>query len=134
MNFAMKSKTGVVLSLLVFIQSVRAIDPLPPELENAPLAQQAAYWNRMAREGNEEKLAAGKQRWERRQILKSSLTRSAVQLADSRRQEYQQRSEVSSAAAASSTAEGFSWSMLLLLLSGGGLVGWYVYTRKRDAV
>ena len=51
----------------------RAIDPLPPEIESAPLAVRSAYRDRMARESLEEKIAVGARRYEQRMEVKANI-------------------------------------------------------------
>ena len=60
---------------------VRAIDPLPPELQNAPLEKKAEWWQRYSRDGAELRQKVAQQRWEvgqaqRRDILAAMSSRS----------------------------------------------------------
>lgn len=63
----------LVLALLVLVPSVQAVDPLPPELENAPLKEQAAWRERMGRESMSERRQVAERRHEQRLALKSTI-------------------------------------------------------------
>lgn len=53
-----------------------AIDPLPPELEHAPLAAQSAWRERMSRESKSDKEQMARQRHEQRMSYKTALSAS----------------------------------------------------------
>ncbi len=68
-----------VLAASVLVSSAfwcAAIDPLPPELEHAPLAAQAAWRERMGRESMSDKEKMAQQRHEQRMSYKAELSAS----------------------------------------------------------
>lgn len=59
--------------LMILASPIMAVDPLPPELENAPLKAQAAWRERMGRESQQEKQQVAQQRFDQRMIFKQGL-------------------------------------------------------------
>lgn len=70
-------KTSLPLSasliLLTGILSVKAIDPLPPELDSAPLDKQAEYWQRTSRESGELRTKVAQERYDANLVYKRAL-------------------------------------------------------------
>jgi len=59
--------------LVMLAAPARAVDPLPPELENAPLKTQAAWREKMGRESQEEKTQVAQKRFDDRMVFKQGL-------------------------------------------------------------
>lgn len=59
--------------LMMLAARARAVDPLPPELENAPLKAQAAWREKMGRESQEERTQAAQKRFDERMVFKQGL-------------------------------------------------------------
>lgn len=64
--------TLLVVTVPVVVPPAKAVDPLPPELENAPLKAQAAWRERMGRESMSERKQVAERRHEQRLALKST--------------------------------------------------------------
>ena len=89
-----KSKLRLVLAagfILAFSPCLRAIDPLPAELENAPLEVQAAYRDKVARESEAQKLEVGRQRYAQKMAFKQALADNIQAEAATRLAAYQQQ-------------------------------------------
>ena len=77
MKTSCKSVSRLVLVagfILAFSPCLRAIDPLPAELENAPLELQAAYRDKVARESEAQKLQVGRERHAQKMAFKQALS------------------------------------------------------------
>jgi hypothetical protein len=61
------------VGLMLIATRVAAIDPLPLELENAPLDVQAAWRDQMGRESERQKLQMGKEHYDKRLAFKQAL-------------------------------------------------------------
>lgn len=59
--------------LMIFASPIMAVDPLPPELENAPLKAQTAWREKMGRESQQEKAQVAQQRFDQRMVFKQGL-------------------------------------------------------------
>ena len=59
--------------LMILASPIMAVDPLPLELENAPLKAQAAWRERMGRESQQEKQVVAQQRFDQRMVFKQGL-------------------------------------------------------------
>lgn len=59
--------------LMLLASPIMAVDPLPLELENAPLQAQAAWRERMGRESQQEKAQVAQQRFDQRMVFKQGL-------------------------------------------------------------
>ena len=59
--------------LTILASPIMAVDPLPLELENAPLKDQAAWRERMGRESQQEKEQVAQQRFDQRMVFKQGL-------------------------------------------------------------
>jgi hypothetical protein len=53
-----------LLALGPGVYSSRAVDPLPPELENAPLKKQEEYWQRTSKESAVQRAKVAEQRYQ----------------------------------------------------------------------
>ncbi|MBI3414478.1 MAG: hypothetical protein HY043_04020 [Verrucomicrobia bacterium] len=67
------SAVGIFALALSLAAPLFAIDPLPAEIEKAPLEAQKIYRERLAREGLEEKTAVGKRRHDERMRFQEKL-------------------------------------------------------------
>ena len=59
--------------LMIFASPIMAVDPLPLELENAPLKAQTAWREKMGRESQQEKAQVAQQRFDQRLVFKQGL-------------------------------------------------------------
>lgn len=73
--------------LLLFAFRVAAVDPLPPELERASPAAQAAWWDKMGRDSERDKIEVGKKRYEQRLAFKQTMMSHLQADAQARRDE-----------------------------------------------
>jgi hypothetical protein len=64
---------GLSVLALSGVPRVSAIDPLPPELEKAPLEKQVEWWQRYSRDGGELRHKVAMQRWAEGQARKKEL-------------------------------------------------------------
>ncbi|MBM3845700.1 MAG: hypothetical protein FJ405_05360 [Verrucomicrobia bacterium] len=126
----------ILLVGMMGVTPVNAVDPLPPELENAPLEKQAEYWQRTSKESEREKLRVGQARYERAVQYKHELQQ---QMYD-RTLQVQARIQGGSPEVSSATSpetegsEPSSWPMILLIGSviAGGF--WLVTHQMKQAV
>src|SRR5258706_11398880 len=77
----------------LFAGRLQAIDPLPPEIEAAPLSVQIAYRNKLALEGERQRWAAAVQRYEQKQAFQKALVENICADAAARRESFQQQFE-----------------------------------------
>ena len=74
-SFSLVAGTWVLIPaiLMILTSPIMAVDPLPLELENAPLKAQAAWRERMGRESQQEKEQVAQQRFNQRMAFKQGL-------------------------------------------------------------
>jgi hypothetical protein len=120
-------------SVLMTAATCQAIDPLPPELENAPLEKKAAYWQKTSREGGELRHKVAMQRWEQALARKQAALERLEERASAVRAEvalstgaatHEQQAEAQAVAGppdAEDSSTGLYW-MLGAMLVGGAFV------------
>ena len=81
------TQARVALILLLFVLRSAAVDPLPPELENASPAAQAAWWDKLGRDSQRDKIEVGQKRFDQRLAFKQSLMTHVQADAKARRDE-----------------------------------------------
>ncbi|MCB2154494.1 hypothetical protein KQI84_06380 [bacterium] len=81
----------LLVSMLALLAApIMAVDPLPEEIENAPLDVREAYINQQAEESLQRKIEVGKKRYEERQEKKKEWAQHLRATADVRREELRQ--------------------------------------------
>lgn len=111
------------LSLAVSTSPVWAVDPLPPELENASLEKKADWWQRTSKESWEMRTKVAQERYDRAVEYKNQLL---AQIADTAAETHARVEQQAAASAATLTVdpgnpdEVPTWSLVALL---GGLLG-----------
>lgn len=113
----------IALGLAGASTSVWAVDPLPPELENAPLEKKAEWWQRTSKESWELRTKVAQERYDRAVAYKNQLLAQAAETAA----ETQARVDQHAAASAATLTidpenpnEMPTWSIVALL---GGIIG-----------
>ena len=81
----------MLLAGLWLCPRARAVDPLPPEIQRAPLSVQAEFLQRRGEESDRLKKQVGIERYERREAERIATVTAVAEQADERRREvYQQ--------------------------------------------
>ncbi|MBI1842939.1 MAG: hypothetical protein HYR88_19025 [Verrucomicrobia bacterium] len=133
--------SAVVLSTLLSCVLARAVDPLPPELENAPLEKKAEYWQRTSKESGALRRKVAQERYDHAVAYKEALL---TQMSDSaaevqaRIQAQQQASQSSSflETGAANSDEPPAWSVFTLIagLLAGGAAFMHHNMRKAEQI
>ena len=130
MKTSCKSVFRLVLAagfILAFSPWLRAIDPLPAELENAPLEVQAAYRDKVARESEAQKLEVGRERHAQKMAFKQALSENIQTEAAARRAIYQEQARVQQELAA--TSQSGSHFGIIAIIAGAIFIA--VWARHR---
>lgn len=91
MKSALALRWMVVVAGLGCAPPGQAVDPLPPNLEKAPLEVRARYWDQMGRQSLDQKIQAGRQRYQKQAAFQRSIAQqlkasSSTRLASIRRE------------------------------------------------
>ncbi len=111
------------LSLAVSTSPAWAVDPLPPELENAPLEKKADWWQRTSKESWEMRTKVAQERYDRAVAYKHQLLAQIAETAAETQARVDQQTAASSATLTvdpENPDEVPTWSLVALL---GGLLG-----------
>ena len=122
--------SATAMSLLLGGLLAHAVDPLPPELENAPLEKKAEYWQRTSKESGELRRKVAQQRYdhavEYKEALISQMQDSATEV-QARIQAQQEASRSSSILDTGSTDPDEPSTGSVLLVIGGILCGGMIF-------
>lgn len=112
---------GVILT--VVSTPAWAVDPLPPELENAPLEKKAEWWQRTSNESWEMRTKVAKERYDRAVEYKNQLLAQVQETAAETQARVDQQAATEASALSVDTNnpnEMPTWSIFALL---GGIIG-----------
>lgn len=111
---------------------LRAVDPLPPEIEKASLEKKIAFWQKTSKESAELKQKVAQERYQKALVYKGALLAQAeanFQRAEAKLESPARTGGEATAAAPSESSAGF-YLMLALVLGGGVYV---MHRQLRDA-
>jgi len=123
------SRGGLALAaalILTAVSPVAAVDPLPPELENAPLQEQIAWRTRNGLDAQKQKEQVAQERYAQRSAFKESLLAQLNQEANDRVESI--ASPLQAAIQQSEQKPSSTWTFILVLLLTAGFG--FVFVRR----